>query len=697
MSKLNNSDYQSLISELILENAYLRSNRNKDTPTIGVLEIETLSDLTVVEELKGKLRISGILLAEGIWNGVLYTKDEIKKMYNRFKDKLSKLKIIAEHEKLPEFKNKKLGGHIGVEWSDTLGAILYSGEITDPKAINLVKNGQFKGTSMKLKIKREADGMLIKGVDLEPMDNSLTSSPACQPALIVSKEEMNKEGNSIIHNFYGIVKESKLDNKDMEVKEEEMNKTEGNTNTDVTVTEPKVEDITPTEGNNTEVTSPIVEEESPIVRNLENITVDKLIEELSGVIKRKRIIYEYDNNSSNTFNLDVTEEFSYHPYNDKFIVVKSFNTEDEARVFVENIKGKRIFLSEEENLAKWTRKFINDLPDSAFAYVAPGGKKDEEGKTVPRNLRYLPYKDASGKVDLPHLRNALARVSHTDLPKSVQDKIKSKLEAVAKKHLKTHKMRIAVNTVEMKWEETDDYIRSGHGNPENFDNGSFRTIVIDKSKGIKAIVACPKGHFSGGQCNVGVKVQSFLFPKDKFTKAQAQAWFKTRSNKAKMKKEGLAKEGDVINSKEVEELTEEPKKEEVKTETPIVGEEKKEDTKVEPSKEEVPETPEKSEVVKEEPKVEDKEPETKVEPKKEEVKEEPKVETPKEEPTVPEKKEEVKEVPKEEIKEVPKEEPKVEAPKPLTKEEIVSEIVKNKDLLADLIMKGRIKYGDYDD
>ena len=60
--------------------------------------------------------------------------------------------------------------------------------------------------------------------------------------------------------------------------------------------------------------------------------------------------------------------------------------------------------------ALWTKAFINDLPDSSFIVVEKGGKKDKDGKTVPRNLRHLPVKDAKGKIDLPHLRNALARV-----------------------------------------------------------------------------------------------------------------------------------------------------------------------------------------------------------------------------------------------------------------------------------------------
>lgn len=48
---------------------------------------------------------------------------------------------------------------------------------------------------------------------------------------------------------------------------------------------------------------------------------------------------------------------------------------------------------------------INDLPDSAFAFIESGGTKDAGGKTTPRSLRHYPIHDAA------HVRNALARAS----------------------------------------------------------------------------------------------------------------------------------------------------------------------------------------------------------------------------------------------------------------------------------------------
>ena len=84
--------------------------------------------------------------------------------------------------------------------------------------------------------------------------------------------------------------------------------------------------------------------------------------------------------------------------------------------------------------AVWSTAEIDDLPDSAFAVIEPGGSKDSEGKTIPRSLRHLPYKDKNGNVDLPHLRNALARLPFTQIPESLKAVARKKLEEAAKDH-----------------------------------------------------------------------------------------------------------------------------------------------------------------------------------------------------------------------------------------------------------------------
>jgi hypothetical protein len=80
--------------------------------------------------------------------------------------------------------------------------------------------------------------------------------------------------------------------------------------------------------------------------------------------------------------------------------------------------------------AVWTTAYINDLPDSAFLYVETGGTKDADGKTTPRSLRHFPYKDASGTVDLPHLRNALSRIPQASIPTNVKDRLTARAQRI---------------------------------------------------------------------------------------------------------------------------------------------------------------------------------------------------------------------------------------------------------------------------
>lgn len=82
--------------------------------------------------------------------------------------------------------------------------------------------------------------------------------------------------------------------------------------------------------------------------------------------------------------------------------------------------------------AVWSTAYVNNLPDSSFFHISEGGEKDEEGKTKPRSLRHLPYKGDDGKVDLPHLRNAIARAPQ--VKGLAEDKVKS-IQARAQKML----------------------------------------------------------------------------------------------------------------------------------------------------------------------------------------------------------------------------------------------------------------------
>lgn len=89
---------------------------------------------------------------------------------------------------------------------------------------------------------------------------------------------------------------------------------------------------------------------------------------------------------------------------------------------------------------EWTTAFINSLPDAAFAVIEPAYKR---GDTDDKRCRHLPHHgpdvkdpDEHSTVDLPHLRNALARANQI---KPVTDSISTEeLRRRAMAHLRRH-------------------------------------------------------------------------------------------------------------------------------------------------------------------------------------------------------------------------------------------------------------------
>jgi hypothetical protein len=177
--------------------------------------------------------------------------------------------------------------------------------------------------------------------------------------------------------------------------------------------------------------------------------------------------------------------------------------------------------------SEWSAAKINDLPDSSFAYIEPGGRKDDQGKTVPRSLRHLPYKDEGGAVDLDHLRAALSRVSQTDLPKATQARVRARLEAAAAERGVGEHEKGAV----------EKYITHEGGKWQvRAESGKILGTHDSKGDAVRQLAAVeankdPKGKsvaFSSAKFkaeNPGSEVQTLIFGKDKYPKAsEAKAW-----------------------------------------------------------------------------------------------------------------------------------------------------------------------------
>ena len=126
--------------------------------------------------------------------------------------------------------------------------------------------------------------------------------------------------------------------------------------------------------------------------------------------------------------------FSRMDVEDKDAALETLATEfvTEARDAMEMESKEAI--EDDVDKAVWSTAFVNDLPDGSFLFIESGGKKNGEGKTKPRSLRHFPYKDASGKVDLPHIRNAIARIPQSNAP-GLSDTKKRSLQEKARRIL----------------------------------------------------------------------------------------------------------------------------------------------------------------------------------------------------------------------------------------------------------------------
>jgi hypothetical protein len=90
--------------------------------------------------------------------------------------------------------------------------------------------------------------------------------------------------------------------------------------------------------------------------------------------------------------------------------------------------------------ATWTTAYVNGLPNSAFVVVEKGYDPNKEGMSD-KGARHLPYKDNTGAVDMPHLRNAMARAGQIESVLGVESteelraRAQKKCEELRKKYL----------------------------------------------------------------------------------------------------------------------------------------------------------------------------------------------------------------------------------------------------------------------
>jgi hypothetical protein len=200
--------------------------------------------------------------------------------------------------------------------------------------------------------------------------------------------------------------------------------------------------------------------------------------------------------------------------------------------------------------AAWSASKVNGFPDSSFAVIMPGGTKDADGRTTPRSLRKLPYKDAGGAIDLPHLRNALARLPQMKgVSADLKAKAKATLEKSAKANLPTHQgesdmppdsptadptatpVAPVVDTApaapKLATTPTADSLRVEMLPINKFDPITLELVDVDPKQGIQALVG-NLNKYADGDAKV---VQTYVFTGDFWADASANKWIKTKGAK----------------------------------------------------------------------------------------------------------------------------------------------------------------------
>jgi hypothetical protein len=118
-------------------------------------------------------------------------------------------------------------------------------------------------------------------------------------------------------------------------------------------------------------------------------------------------------------------------------------------------------ISEKEYSKKWDRKYINDLPNAAFAVVEKGYSegKDKRGRHLPHHGKSVKSATENSSVDLPHYRNALSRVNQ--IKSVLKTESDSALRKRAATHLEKHRSvlnnsKASFNPIEMLiWDECE--------------------------------------------------------------------------------------------------------------------------------------------------------------------------------------------------------------------------------------------------
>jgi len=189
---------ESVLNELIAENVGLREENKK------LREESDLNYTFQIVSLGKPVKISGVLIAEGIWKGLKYSFEEMKKALSKFVG----LSILVDHGKTKQFGSTEIGKITNVKADEILRSLVFEADITNDEAIELTTSKTLDAISIKGKF-NEINTTIAppEGKDYDPIEASLTSSPACEHCHIFNVELSNyiKQDKSLNNSISNII------------------------------------------------------------------------------------------------------------------------------------------------------------------------------------------------------------------------------------------------------------------------------------------------------------------------------------------------------------------------------------------------------------------------------------------------------------------------------------------------------------
>jgi len=151
-------------------------------------ELSITTPLFLEEDSNG-IMITGIALAEGMWKQTLYTPEEIEKAALNLKGK----DLKVEHELDKDFTSKSVGKVVDTYYDKALRALVFKARVTDPLAIQMVKDGTFPAVSCATWLdKIPLNAEQSTGFNYLFKELSLVRQPACEKCFIFAMEQLSK-------------------------------------------------------------------------------------------------------------------------------------------------------------------------------------------------------------------------------------------------------------------------------------------------------------------------------------------------------------------------------------------------------------------------------------------------------------------------------------------------------------------------